>query len=74
MRIFLILSFCVVTSFVLTSCKTTPSHSDNQRKTKSTLPSTFTTENIMKVHQGMSSIEIQTLFGDPIKVTKDRHS
>jgi len=29
------------------------------------LPSTFTTENIMKVHQGMSSEEILTLFGKP---------
>ena len=31
----------------------------------STLPSSFTTENIMKVHQGMSSDEILTLFGEP---------
>jgi hypothetical protein len=31
----------------------------------STLPASFTTENIMKVHQGMSSDEILQLFGEP---------
>ena len=31
----------------------------------SALPETFSTENIMKVHQGMSSSEILTLFGKP---------
>ncbi|SMN15181.1 hypothetical protein CRYPA_1291 [uncultured Candidatus Thioglobus sp.] len=31
----------------------------------SALPSSFTTKNIMKVHQGMSSGEILTLFGEP---------
>ena len=37
----------------------------------SALPSEFTSENIMKVHQGMSSDEILTLFGEPksIEVT-----
>jgi hypothetical protein len=29
------------------------------------LPSTFTTEKVMRVHQGMSSNEILTLFGEP---------
>lgn len=32
---------------------------------KSALPDSFTTENIMKVHQGMSSTEILKLFGKP---------
>lgn len=31
----------------------------------STLPSGFTTENIMKVYQGMSSDEILVMFGEP---------
>lgn len=31
----------------------------------SALPSAFSTENIMKIHQGMSSDEILTLFGGP---------
>ena len=31
----------------------------------SALPSTFSTENIMTIHQGMSSDEILTLFGEP---------
>ena len=35
----------------------------------STLPSRFTTENIMKVYQGMSSDEILTLFGEPKSIS-----
>ena len=31
----------------------------------STLPMTFTTENVMKVRQGMSSDEVLGLFGNP---------
>ncbi len=34
----------------------------------SALPSSFTTENIMKVHQGMSSSEILKMFGTPKSV------
>ncbi len=34
----------------------------------SALPSKFSTENIMKLHQGMSSDEILTLFGEPEKI------
>lgn len=34
----------------------------------SSLPATFTTENILKVHQGMSSDEILSLFGEPKSV------
>ena len=36
----------------------------------STLPMSFTTENIMKVHQGMSSKEILELFGTPKSVSQ----
>ena len=51
MRILTILCFVSFISLSLSSC--------------STLPLTFSTENIMKVHQGMSSNEILTLFGKP---------
>ena len=34
----------------------------------STTPSRFSTENVMKVHQGMSSDEILALFGTPTSV------
>ena len=33
-----------------------------------TLPRTFNTENIMRVHQGMSSQEVLDLFGEPKSV------
>jgi hypothetical protein len=46
--------FTLLTSLLLTSCGTI-----------STLPSSFTTANVMKVHQGMSSDEILQLFGQP---------
>ncbi len=36
--------------------------------TTSTLPATFSTENIMKIHQGMSSKEVLTMFGPPKSV------
>jgi hypothetical protein len=35
----------------------------------STLPSTFSTENIMMIHQGMSSDEILALFGEPHSIS-----
>ena len=31
----------------------------------------FTTENIMKVHHGMSSKEVQKLFGNPKNISQD---
>lgn len=51
MRLLTTLCFVSLISLSLSSC--------------STLPTTFTTEIIMKVHQGMSSNEILTLFGEP---------
>lgn len=36
----------------------------------STLPGTFTTEKVMKIHQGMSSDEIITMFGTPRNVSQ----
>ncbi len=36
----------------------------------STLPMSFTSDNIMKVHQGMSSSEVLTMFGKPKSVTQ----
>jgi hypothetical protein len=35
----------------------------------STLPSSFSTENVMKIHQGMSSDEILAMFGKPKSVS-----
>ena len=35
----------------------------------STLPVSFTTENIMKIHQGMTSQEILELFGEPRSIS-----
>jgi hypothetical protein len=54
MRILTTLCFVCLISLSLSSC--------------STLPTTFTTENIMKLHQGMSSDEVLTLFGEPESV------
>ncbi len=36
----------------------------------STLPTSFSTDNIMKVHQGMSSDEILKMFGKPKSVSQ----
>jgi len=46
----------LLTPLLLTSCET---------MSTSALPSSFTTENVMKVHQGMSSDEILRVFGEP---------
>jgi hypothetical protein len=51
MRILSTLSFLVFLSLSLSSC--------------STLSSKFSTENVMKVHQGMGADEILQLFGEP---------
>lgn len=48
--------FALLMSLLLASCETT---------SISTLLSSFTTKNIMKVHPGMSSDEILQLFGEP---------
>lgn len=50
------LIYILTISLLLASCETA---------SMSALPSSFTTENIMKVHQGMSSGEILKLFGEP---------
>ncbi len=54
MRIFTTLLFFSLTSVLLFAC--------------STLPTSFTNENLMKVHQGMSSNEILKMFGEPKSV------
>ncbi len=51
MRIITILFFVSIISLTLSSC--------------STLPMSFSSDNIMKIHQGMSSDEILKLFGKP---------
>jgi len=57
MRIITILCYVSLIYLTLSSCSTLPS--------TSYLPSTFSTENIMKIHRGMSSDEILTMFGKP---------
>ncbi len=61
MRMVTTLFFLGLISLSLASCATLHS--------TSTLPSTFSTENIMKIHQGMSSDEILTLFGKPKSIS-----
>lgn len=51
MRAFTTLSFLCLANLAMSSC--------------STLPTMFTNESLMKVHQGMSSDEILALFGQP---------
>ena len=60
MRILSTLSFISLLFLSLIYCSTIST---------SALPSTFTTENIMKIHQGMSSDEILTLFGEPKSIS-----
>lgn len=55
MRIFTKLFFVGLASMSLVGC--------------STLPSTFTNENVMKLHQGMTSDEILAMFGEPKSVS-----
>jgi len=57
MRIFSVLSFISLISLSLLSC--------------STLSQEFSTENIMKIHQGMSSEEIFTMFGEPKSISTE---
>ena len=47
-------------SFLLASCETI---------SMSTLPSSFTTANVMKIHPGMGSDEILQLFGEPKNIS-----
>ena len=60
MRLGSILSLVVLAPLLLTSGET---------MSTSALPSSFTTANIMKVHQGMSSDEILRLFGEPKSIS-----
>lgn len=62
MRLFMTLSFFSLIALSLSACVT------NGTNPFSSLPPTFTTENIMQVHQGMSSDEILVMFGEPKNV------
>lgn len=61
MRLLTTIFLVCLVSLSLSSCVTLP----NSTTGSSTLPASFTTKNIMKVHQGMSSKEILKLFGEP---------
>ena len=67
MRLLTTLYFVCVISLSLSSCATLPDTSSSP--STSALPESFTTKNIMKVHQGMSSNEILTLFGEPKNIS-----
>ena len=54
MRVFTVL----ILLLMITACESIPA-------VTSALPSSFSTENIMKVHQGMRSEEVLSLFGEP---------
>lgn len=62
MRMFTTLFFLIFISLPLSGCVT------NGTNPFSALPATFSTENIMQVHQGMSSDEILAMFGEPKSV------
>jgi|GEM_PF-1534885 hypothetical protein len=53
----------VVSVLFLSACET-------MTLSNSALPASFTTDNIMKVHQGMTSKEIVGLFGKPKNVSQ----
>ena len=59
-----LLCFYCLMPFSLSSCVTSSTTSFGI----SALPASFTTENTLKVHQGMSSGEILALFGTPKSV------
>lgn len=62
----------IVTLLTLTvaSCATlNPASTDTSSKTNY-LPESFTTENIMKLHEGMTSQEILKLFGNPKNISQ----
>jgi hypothetical protein len=61
MRILFILCFVCLVSSSLSSCADLPA--------TSAFPATFTTEKIMKVHQGMGSKQILALFGEPKNIS-----
>lgn len=65
MRLLITLTIYSLLTLSLSSCVTSP----DGRAITSALPSTFTTKNILKVHQGMKSDEILKLFGDPKSVS-----
>ena len=61
MRVVSNLLFFGLMSLSLASCSTVPS--------TSTFHSTFSAENIMKIHKGMSSDEVLALFGEPKSIS-----
>lgn len=63
---------CLLILVSVTSCVTTNSYSSTENTGESTstsaLPASFTTKNILMVHQGMSSDQVLALFGEPKSV------
>lgn len=65
MRIYTTILFLCLTSLQLSSCITNEVSPISGINPISNLPTTFTTENVMQVRQGMSSDDILTMFGEP---------
>ena len=62
MRIMINLFFIFMVTILLSACTNQQMINSSY---SSSLPNTFSSKNIMKVHQGMSADEILTLFGQP---------
>ena len=77
---FIRIPFICFISLSLSSCSTLPIDSlaeDNMgvhQEIRSSNSTNFTSENIMKVRQGMSSNEILAMFGEPKSVDVDSYS
>lgn len=65
MRIILLLGISILINFSLSGCVSP----GGGLSVTSALPRTFTTENILKIRQGMSSDEILSMFGPPKNVS-----
>ena len=66
------ITFTLLMSLLLASCENMPRETmpcETVAVSTSALPSSFTTENIMKIHQGMRSGEILQLFGEPKSIS-----
>lgn len=61
---------CLLILVSVTSCVTTNRYlsEENTGESASALPASFTTKNILMVHQGMSSDQVLALFGEPKSV------
>lgn len=55
----------------MSACETNEKTQKPEMTSLSTLPDSFTSDNIMKIHQGMSSEQIVKLFGKPKNISQN---